>query len=100
MERGTRPEGCEFYIMSRDGKGELTVWTRPAGEQICRGFFGCSERQLALDILDGKYDGGYQAPLLRGKEQVKSDKGQVTRDSGWPEWIGASAELKPEVPSC
>lgn len=57
MDREIRPEGCEFYIRSRDGKGELTVWSRPTGEQICRGFFGCSERQLALDILDGKYDG-------------------------------------------
>ena len=56
MPIGQRPERCEFYISSPDGKGEMTVWGPPTGEQLCRGFFGCSERQFALDILDGKFD--------------------------------------------
>jgi len=64
MQEGKRPEGCEFYITSQDGKGELTVWAPPTGEQLCRGFFGCSERQLALDILDGKYN-DIMRPALR-----------------------------------
>lgn len=56
MLKGKRPKNCEFYIRSKDGKGELIVWGPPTGDQLCRGFFGRSERQFALDILDGKYD--------------------------------------------
>lgn len=50
------------------------------------------------DILDGKYDGAYQAPLLR--EERIAEHSPALAKAEKPEWIGVSAELKPEVPTC
>jgi len=56
MLSGERPEGCDFYIRSPDGKGEMTVWSRPTGDRLCIGLTGRTEHQLVMDILNGKYE--------------------------------------------